>query len=95
MTEKQLIEDARRVSGLADIDDPADAIEAMYGHGAHDEIVSLEGSEPASIVRVANWLLLTDSQGFTDAVECETVQEAEEEVNQFARADQYMNGEWF
>jgi hypothetical protein len=95
MTEKQLIEDARRVSGLVDIDDPAEAIEAMYGHGVHDEIVSLQGSEPASIVRVANWLLLTDSQGFTDAVECDTVQEAEEEVNHFARADQYMNGEWF
>lgn len=95
LSEKELIEDARRISGLTDITDPADAIEAIYGNGVHDEIAVFEGCEPRSIVRVANWLLFTDEQGFTDASEYASDEDAQDELVKFARADQYMNGEWF
>lgn len=95
MNAQELIEEARKVSGIPDIEDVADAIEAFYGNGIYDEIALFEGNEPESIVRIENWLLFTDSQGFTDVEECASIQEAEELLTKFARADQYANGEWF
>lgn len=95
MNAQELVEEARKVSGIPDIEDVADAIEAFYGNGIYDDIALFEGSEPKSIVRIENWLLFTDSQGFTDVEECASIQEAEETLLKFARADQYANGEWF
>lgn len=95
MNAQELIEEARKISGLPDIDSPEDAIEALYGEGIYSDFVAFEGSEPKSIIRIENWLLFTDSQGFVDAEECESIREAEDTLLTHARADQYANGEWF
>lgn len=48
------------------------ALEILHGNGFSDDSFGVEGSEPQSVVRVENWLLLTDSQGFMEAERFQT-----------------------
>lgn len=84
MTPQELIALAEKV-GETEVETETEALEVIYGHGVADDVVGHEGFEPRSVVRVEEWLLWTDTQGFTDAERCETVEEAERRVARFAR----------
>jgi len=79
---EELLALAERI-GEKPVETATEALEVIYGHGAADEIESHEGQEPKSIVRVEEWLLYTDSQGFTDAEQCESIEEATLKVKAF------------
>lgn len=84
MTPQELIRLAEQV-GETEVESETEALEVIYGHGVADDVVGHEGFEPRSVVRVEEWLLWTDTQGFTDAERCETVEEAERRVERFAQ----------
>lgn len=83
MTPQELIALAEKV-GETEVENEVEALEVIYGHGVADEVVGQEGFEPRSVVRIEEWLLWTDTQGFTDAERCETVEQAIEAVAKFA-----------
>lgn len=82
MTPAELIALAEKV-GETEVETEVEAMEVIYGHGLADEVVGQEGFEPRSVVRVEEWLLWTDTQGFTDAERCESVEQAIEAVTKF------------
>lgn len=82
MKAEELIALAMRV-GETEVETPTEALEVIYGHGMADEVESYEGQEPKSIVRVEEWLLHTDSQGFTDVEQCDSTEEAIRTVENF------------
>ena len=84
MTATELIALAEKV-GETEVETEVEALEVIYGHGVADEVVGHEGFEPRSVVRVDEWLLWTDSQGFTDAERCDSVEEAVKAVELFAK----------
>lgn len=86
MTLDELMEFAEKVSESRP-ETVGMALEMIAGHGMADEEAGLEGQEPASIVRVEEWLLITDSQGFSEVERCESILEAELRVEQFEKGD--------
>lgn len=87
MTLDELMEFAEKVSESRP-ETVVMALEMIAGHGMADEEVGLEGQEPASIVRVEEWILVTDSQGFSEAERCQSILEAELKVEEFEKGDQ-------
>jgi hypothetical protein len=49
-----------------------DALNFIINDGVYDDIVSVEGNEPENAVRIANWILWTDSQGNMSAHDYES-----------------------
>lgn len=84
MTPAELIALAEKV-GETEVETEVEALEIIQGHGAADEVVGHEGFEPRSVVRVDEWLLWTDAQGFTDAEQCGSVAEAMRAVEWFTK----------
>jgi hypothetical protein len=82
MNANELVALAERV-GETEVESVVEAMEVIYGHGVADDVVGHEGCEPKSVVRVEEWLLWTDTQGFTDAEQCESVEEAVRAVEAF------------
>jgi hypothetical protein len=54
--------------------DIEDALNVIWGHGIADDEVAIEDGIDG--VRVANWILWTDEQGFTEVVEYPTEEAA-------------------
>lgn len=54
-----------------------DEVREAYLDGCEDDFIGFEGQEPKSIVRVGRYLLHTDSQGFEEIEEADTVEQAE------------------
>ena len=86
MTLDELMEFAERVSESRP-ETAGMALEMIAGHGMADEEIGLEGLEPASIVRVEEWILTTDSQGFAEVERCHSILEAELRVEAFEKGD--------
>lgn len=84
MTPQELIALAEKV-GETEVETETEAMEVIYGHGCADEVVGHEGCEPRSVIRVEDWLLWTDTQGFTDVERCESVEEAIRSVERFGQ----------
>lgn len=66
------------------------AMELIVGHGMADEEYGREGSLE-SIVRVEQWLLTTDAQGYSEVERCGSILEAELRAEQFEKGDD-LNG---
>ncbi len=66
---------------VADIRYPKDALDAIWGHGGHDEDEGTVSEWPFKhVFRVANWLLWTDDQGFTEVEVLNNSDDAEQVI---------------
>ena len=68
-----LINVGRDVSGDRSISTPQDALLAIWGHGVADDSVG-DTDTIGHFIRVENWILHTNSQGFValDRFDCES-----------------------
>lgn len=89
-TDEQLIAEARKNLGEPDLETVKEACEAFYGHGFADESSGNVEAPTGHFYRVARWIAVTNSQGFTDLHEFET--EAEAKADFAERAAEY--DEW-
>lgn len=81
----EILNEAELIEASEDPHDrtPLAGIKTIIGNGFADDQVSIEGSEPEGAVRVANWILWTDSQGNEDLQKFVAVSFAEEAMARY------------
>lgn len=80
LDEKHLFNIANEVEPMKHItfeeSGPIDSLIRIYLNGMHDDERGSVSEEGLHVFRVDNWTLETDSQGFTEAIEHDTINEA-------------------
>jgi hypothetical protein len=76
MTEKELLDLARTNLGEANIDNVKDAVLAFHGHGGADATTGEVEAPTGHVIRVDRWIVVTDSEGFSELEEYESADQA-------------------
>jgi hypothetical protein len=80
MTDEDLITLARRELN-EDVHSVLDACEALYGHGAYDDMSGDVDAPTGHFYRVAQWIVITDAQGFHYLTAFDSEEDAENEFD--------------